>query len=95
MESTPSPAGGSDESTYQDMVSSAPTTPELHPPHDLMPGLEEHSNDSDHVSPDLEVSSARLASSSNGTLSTRLEAARGRVHNICFVGAGYVGSSHG
>ncbi|KAI1109111.1 nucleotide sugar dehydrogenase [Nemania sp. NC0429] len=91
MEPTPSPAGGSDESTYRDIVSSAPTTPEYPPNPNLVLHPEQSADDSDHVPADLAVSSSRVARSRNGTLSARLEAARGRVRNICFIGAGYVG----
>ncbi|RWA08407.1 hypothetical protein EKO27_g6682 [Xylaria grammica] len=70
------PAGHPDESMYQDMASSSPTTPDDHSFFSSAPRAERQV---DHISPGYSSPSSQFAD------------AHRSVRNICCVGAGYVG----
>ncbi|TGJ78953.1 hypothetical protein E0Z10_g9816, partial [Xylaria hypoxylon] len=83
-----SPAKSSNEGMYQDIASTAPTTPDGHSSSSPVLRAERQDNSSHYASPGHSPSSCQFADTSNN--STLLETRRS-VRNICCVGAGYVG----
>ncbi|KAI8626533.1 nucleotide sugar dehydrogenase [Xylariaceae sp. FL1651] len=92
MDPTPVPTGDSDENAYQDLTSTAPTTPDgsLSFSPVLRASVERQIEGLDLDSPDLQPSVFSASSRNDRSLSALLYG-RHFVRNICCVGAGYVG----